>query len=122
MVESFVLVAFLWVTPGEGPGAATVDFSRDVLPILSENCFKCHGPDDGARRAKLRLDTAEGARAGGKSGDPAVTPGKLDESELWARITDDDAKRRMPPAASGKSLKPEQIATLKRWIEQGGEY
>src|SRR5215510_13561587 len=98
MVEMLALVAFAIAAPGPGSGTNGVDFSRDVLPILSENCFKCHGPDDGARKAKLRLDTAEGARAGGKSGDPAVTPGKLEESVLWSRITDEDEKRRMPPA------------------------
>lgn len=125
MVSMVVLALAAAAAAGGGSeavGAAKVDFSRDVLPILSENCFKCHGPDDGARKARLRLDTAEGARAGGKSGDPAVTPGKLDASELWSRVNESDEKRRMPPLASGKSLRPEQVATLQRWIEQGGEY
>jgi hypothetical protein len=130
MVETIVLLV---ATALAGHGAPTagaaagvkvpkVDYSRDVLPILSENCFKCHGPDEGARKAKLRLDTADGAHAGGKSGEPAVTGGKLDASELWSRVTEENVKRRMPPAASGKTLKPEQIETLKRWIEQDGEY
>jgi hypothetical protein len=105
-----------------GNAGAPVDFNRDVLPILSENCFKCHGPDEGARKSKLRLDTAEGAAKGGKSGDAAVVAGKPEESELWSRITEENRRRRMPPESSGKELKPEQVETLRRWIEQGGRY
>ena len=67
-----------------------VRFSRDILPILSANCFQCHGPDANARKAKLRLDTHDGALA-------AVTPGKVDESELIRRITSADDDERMPP-------------------------
>jgi mono/diheme cytochrome c family protein len=97
--------------------AADVDFNRDVLPILSANCFACHGPDAGKRKAELRLDVREGA-AGGK----AIVPGKPDKSELLARLTADDAAGRMPPPKAGARLKPEQVRVLRDWIEQGAAY
>jgi mono/diheme cytochrome c family protein len=106
----------------EAPRTAEVDYTRDVLPILAENCFKCHGPDDAARKGKLRLDSKAGALAGGKSGDAAIVAGKPDESELYLRVTETTESRRMPPASSQKTLTEAQIGTLKRWIEQGGEY
>src|SRR5262245_3572203 len=79
--------------------AEPVDFSRDVRPLLSRHCFKCHGPDDQARKAKLRLDRREAATAGGRSGTPAVVPGKPDESELVRRILAADDTEVMPPPA-----------------------
>jgi mono/diheme cytochrome c family protein len=102
------------------PGAARVDFNRDVRPILAENCFACHGPDERARKAKLRLDNKEGALAERK-GRAAVVPGKPSESELVARITatDDD---RMPPPDSGKNLSAAQIEVLRKWVGEGAEY
>jgi hypothetical protein len=100
---------------------AAVDFTRDVLPILSENCTHCHGPDSEERQADLRLDVwaSEGDVRGAQE---VISPGKLDESELLARITSDDSDMRMPPADSGKSLTPQQIDTLRNWISAGGEY
>ena len=92
---------------------AKLDFNRDVRPILSDKCFFCHGPDSGERQADLRLDTAEGAMA-------AIKPGVPDESELVARINDADDP--MPPRDSHKSLKPEEIQRLTRWIAEGAEY
>jgi hypothetical protein len=86
--------------------AAPVDFNRDILPILSNNCFKCHGPDDHERKAKLRLDTHAGVLGSGKSGAIAVVPGQSAQSELILRITstiEDDA---MPPLDSNKKLTP----------------
>src|SRR5688500_3581896 len=71
--------------------AADPDFARDVRPILSQHCFKCHGPDEKARKSKLRLDRREDALAGGRSGVPAVAPGTPDESELVRRILADEA-------------------------------
>jgi len=111
---SFALAAALPVSAAP----SNVDFSRDVRPILSDHCFRCHGPDPGQRKAKFRLDVRESAVAKG-----AIVPGKPTESELIARATADNESERMPPADSGvKPLSPAQIDVLKRWIEQGAEY
>ena len=104
------------------PVADTVDFTRDVLPILSENCFACHGPDEAARKAELRLDTRDGLFGEGRSGELAVVPGKPGESELVGRITAGAGRRQMPPAKFGKTLKPAEVETLRRWVEDGAEY
>ena len=101
--------------------AQTVDFNRDVRPILSENCFKCHGFDPGTRKAGRRLDTRDGALAE-KDGVRAIVPGKLSESDLSARIHSTDKDEQMPLPKSGKKLTPAQIATLDKWIEQGAPY
>ena len=98
-----------------------VSFNRDIRFILSNNCFKCHGPDPDERQGGLRLDTEEGALAKSDSGH-AIVPGKLDESLLIERITSDDPDTRMPPADSGLTLKPEQIDVLKRWIAEGAKW
>jgi hypothetical protein len=99
-----------------------VDFNRDIRPILSENCYKCHGPDDGARKAKLRFDLKEFPFKPAKSGAIPVVPGSLEKSALVARITTTDADDLMPPVKSGKKLTPAQIDLLKRWISQGAPY
>jgi mono/diheme cytochrome c family protein len=104
------------------PSKPVVDFTRQIRPILSENCFACHGPDEHKRKAKLRLDTKEGALGKLRDGSLAIAPGKPDESELIARITADEPSAHMPPAKSGKHLKPEQIALLRQWIEQGAPW
>lgn len=95
-----------------------VDFNRDVLPVLSENCFACHGFDANARKAGLRLDTPDGATAKLPSGNFAIVPGKPNESTLTLRVT----TRTMPPPNSGKKLTDAQIETLRRWVEQGAKY
>jgi hypothetical protein len=100
---------------------ASVDFNRDIKPLLSENCFKCHGPDEKERKGKLRLDTRDGALADRK-GSAAVVPGSAAKSLLIERLTIDDPELRMPPRKTGKQLKPEQIALLKRWIDQGAQW
>ena len=109
--------------------APAVDFQRDVRPILSDNCFACHGPDEATREADLRLDTRDGAFSArppaGRSNrprGPAVVPGDIDTSLLVERINHTDALRRMPPEVSQKSLSDEQIETLTRWIEQGAPW
>ncbi len=80
-----------------------VDFRKEVLPILSENCFLCHGPDGGTRKAELRLDTKEGAL---RTAEPVIVPGKSGESEVFLRVTSHDADEVMPPRKSGKTLTP----------------
>lgn len=106
-----------------GPAAIpeTIEFNRDVRPILSDKCFRCHGPDRNSREADLRLDTEAGLVGTGDS-TGAVTPGKLDESELFRRISSLDDDERMPPPGSNKELSPHEIAILRRWIEQGANY
>jgi len=99
------------------------DFNRHVRPILSDNCYHCHGPDPASREARLRLDLRDDALAGGKSGLPAIVPGKPDESELILRITSPHEDEIMPPADSHKpALSADQIAILKAWIRNGAEY
>ncbi|MCE9564556.1 MAG: PSD1 and planctomycete cytochrome C domain-containing protein [Planctomycetes bacterium] len=89
------------------------DFNRDVRPILSARCFKCHGPDDAARKAKLRLDTREGAEA---------TLGKVADSELVRRIFATDDKEVMPPPAVKHPLTAKEKDTLKAWVAAGAKY
>jgi hypothetical protein len=98
------------------------DFSRDVRPILSQHCFKCHGPDDKARKGGLRLDMREAAMKEAKSGALAIVPGKPDKSELVARIFSTDEDEVMPPPSTKHALTPEQKETLRRWIAAGAEY
>lgn len=102
--------------------AADVDFAKDIQPILSENCYQCHGPDQSGRKGGLRLDTKEGAFGAGKSGKVAITAGKPAGSELIRRITTKDADDMMPPADSNKKLTPAQITLLQRWISEGGKW
>ena len=111
--------AALSAEPGAGPA---IDFARDVRPILSAKCFTCHGPDPKERQAKLRLDTPEGTFGPAASGARPVVPGKLDDSELYQRITSEDPEDRMPPAKGGKDLSAGEVAKLKAWVEQGASY
>lgn len=105
-----------------GAGAAgKVDFSKDVLPILSDKCFHCHGPDDAGRKAKLRLDTQEGAFRV-KDGVANIVKGKPDQSEIISRVFSKDEDDLMPPPSSHRTLTEEQKQTLKRWVEQGAPW
>ncbi len=99
-----------------------VNYSRDIRPILSNTCYKCHGPDEKQRKAGLRLDTKDGAYAKLESGEVAVVPGASTKSAIIQRLTAHDPDVRMPPADSGKTVTPEQIDLIKRWIDQGGEF
>ncbi len=94
-----------------------VEFNRDVRPILADNCFPCHGPDESHRKADLRLDLREAALTA-----QAIVPGKPDESALVERIFSDDAGERMPPDKSNKRLSDRQKEILKRWIAEGAQY
>ena len=97
--------------------ANNVDFNRDVRPILSENCFYCHGADGNKREADLRLDTREGALAS-----DAFVPGDLNASELFYRIHSEDEDEIMPPPESNRILTSEQKKILERWIKEGAKY
>ncbi len=99
-----------------------VRFGRDIRPLLSDRCFKCHGPDASKRAAELRLDEREIATAARKDGTPIV-PGKSGESEVMRRITSKDPEVVMPPPDSNKKqLSPEEAALVKAWIDGGAEY
>ncbi len=118
-------LAFAFLLAADGPASAAprkIDFNRDIRPILSDNCYACHGPDENARKAKLRLDTAEGALA--KHGSSAaIVPRDLKKSDLWARVTTKDTNDVMPPPESKKKpLTSAQLALLKQWIEEGANY
>ncbi|MCE9630943.1 MAG: DUF1549 domain-containing protein [Planctomycetia bacterium] len=129
--RDFVLVAVAAAMPVAGFAAAVeraesnarLSFNRDIRPILSDNCFACHGPDNANRQAGLRLDTFDLATAELDSGARAIVPGKIDESELVARIVSDDPDAVMPPphAKIGR-LSHEQVETLRRWIAEGAKY
>lgn len=104
------------------PAARNIDFNRDIRPILSDNCFACHGFDAKKRKAGLRLDVAEGAFAKNKEGIAAIKPGDADGSEIIKRIVTKDEDDVMPPPDTHKKLTSAQIETLKRWVAEGAPY
>jgi hypothetical protein len=99
-------------------GGKAVSFDRDIRPILSDNCFQCHGPDEQQRMAKLRLDTKEGAFV--KPG--VIIPGDAANSRLFKRISSANPAAVMPPPQTGHKLTEQQIALFKRWIEEGAQW
>ena len=115
---SLVLAALSSAAGGE---PARLEFNRDIRPILSENCFHCHGQDANRREAKLRLDDRDDATRE-RDGRFVIAPGKPDDSELLIRLLSKDADEQMPPPSSNKHVTPEQIALLRRWIAEGATY
>ena len=107
---------------GTAGAAGSVDFHRDIRAILSDNCFSCHGPDEMERKGKLRLDIREDALKPAKSGETAIVPGDPLKSQILARITTSDADEVMPPPKTGKKLTAQQVAQLRRWIQDGAKY
>ena len=101
----------------QAKAVGTIQFNRDIRPILSENCFACHGPDASKRAAELRLDQRDAAVAKG-----AFVPGKPDESEIIRRVFSTDPDMVMPTPDSHKSLSPSQKELLKAWVAEGAEY
>ena len=97
------------------------DFTRDIRPILSENCFACHGQDAKKRKGKLRLDKGDVAIAE-RDGVQAIAPGNLEKSEAWTRILSEDEDEVMPPRDSDKELSDAEKDILKQWILQGAQY
>ena len=110
-----LLPAVAQARPPAGPDTAPVVFGREILPILSQNCFRCHGPDQMARKAKLRLDVRESALR-------VIVPGKSAKSKLVRRISASDPEHRMPPPKANRSLTAEQKGLLRRWIDQGAPW
>src|SRR5688572_10425554 len=96
----------------------TVEFNRDIRPILSDNCFACHGPDENQRMAGLRFDVKEGAFS--KPG--VIVPGDAAKSRLVQRISAADKDLRMPPPISGRTLTDNQISLLRRWVDEGAKW
>lgn len=99
-----------------------VHFNRDIRPLLSDTCLKCHGPDTKGNTSELRLDTREGALAEFEKGRFGIVPGHPEKSEVFLRISTSDKSDRMPPAKANKSLTPAQIDLLRRWIAEGAEW
>src|SRR5438552_5888074 len=116
------LTAVSTVVATKPAAAPPIDFNREIRPILSENCFKCHGPDDKERKAKLRFDRKEDAFKPATSGDYAIVPGEPAKSKMVERITSKDPDEMMPPPKSGKKLTARQIDLLTRWIGQGAKW
>ncbi len=98
--------------------APAVDFKNKIQPLLVKKCYECHGPD--AQKSKLRVDTKSDAFKGGKSGKPFLVPGNSKQSEMYSRITSTDPDERMPP--KGDPLAPEDIESVRLWIEQGADW
>lgn len=122
VARTYYLILVLALLAGGTLRGAAPDFAKDVRPILSGHCFKCHGPDDQARQAGLRLDGREAATGKLESGSRAIVPGKLAESELVRRILAEDEGEVMPPPAANKPLTPQEKQTLQDWIASGAEY
>jgi hypothetical protein len=100
---------------------SAIDFNSEVRPVLSNNCFFCHGPDSHERKADLRLDTEEGATRD-LGGYAALVPGSLTKSEMWARIISPDPDDIMPPPEAHKVMKPKDREIIKLWILEGAKY
>ncbi len=122
---AFATSSWLWLASLVGAAAAppgSIDYSRDVRPILSAHCFQCHGPDADARQAGLRLDDEAAATGELPSGSRAVVPGSPSASELIKRIATDDEDLAMPPADAGKRLTEHEVAIVRQWIDDGAAY
>lgn len=109
-------------SPGAHSPPPKLAFNEDIEPILSENCYPCHGPDPGTRKAGLRLDRPEFAFAPHEKSGPALVRGDPDGSPLIRRVESADPKQFMPPPEAHKTLQPEEIARLRRWVREGAGY
>ncbi len=119
-----LICALTWLSAtaaGAPASADRVSFNRQIRPILAEHCFACHGPDEVARKGKLRLDTRDGLFARGKTS-LILAPGNLGGSALYQRITAANLDDRMPPLKHGKPLSDQQVAMIRAWIEQGARW
>ena len=124
LVAAAVLALLGHQATGSSGGSREQDpiaFNRDIRPILSDRCYQCHGPDAARRKADLRLDQEDSAKAD-RDGTKTIVPGDAKASELYRRITAPDTAERMPPQKSGKSLSAAEIEKLRRWIDQGAKW
>ena len=120
IIQNSMFVTLL-LAKGFASADEVIKFNRDVRPILSDNCFACHGFDPKNRKADLRLDTREGAMAN-NDGVIAIVPGDVNKSALWKHINSTDPDVVMPPPETHKTLSSEQKKILRKWIEQGAPY
>ncbi len=121
VVSTWLLAGWAFGAPGGVSGAETIDFNRDIRPILSNQCIACHGPDDEERKAGFRLDTRDGATAD-LGGYRSIVPGDPDSSEVISRLLTEDDDERMPPPSKGPRLSAEEIDRIRKWIAQGARY
>ncbi|MBG87058.1 MAG: hypothetical protein CMO80_09190 [Verrucomicrobiales bacterium] len=118
-ISILFVIATLGLCPADAPAA--VEFNRDIRPILADNCFECHGPDAGSRKAGLRLDLKDGLFSSVKEG-KTVAPGRPDESRIYQRMSSTDADERMPPVEAHRRPTLAQIDLVRQWIESGAVY
>jgi len=125
LIRGSALMAAVWSSASLLPSAAAaedkIDFRKQIKPILVKHCYECHGPDVENRESDLRLDRKELAFVD-FGGYQNIVPGDPEESELYLRISSDLDEERMPPAGDGIGLTEEQIATIRRWIEEGAQW
>ena len=122
---NLLLLAVIFAATVESASAEKsnrIEFGRDILPILSDRCFQCHGPDEAQRESNLRLDLKEEAFSEADSGEVAIQPGDASKSPLISRITHEDPDLLMPPPESGLKLSEEEIRKLRQWIDEGAEW
>ena len=117
-----LLVVFLLQTSVPAAEAAKVDFNRDIRPIMADTCFRCHGFDEKARKAGLRLDVRLEALKPANSGAIPIVPGQPQQSEVIRRLFTQDADEQMPPARINQPLTAPQKELFRRWIAEGAEY
>ncbi|MGH9632236.1 MAG: PSD1 and planctomycete cytochrome C domain-containing protein [Bryobacteraceae bacterium] len=120
--QEFFLLSFLMTAALASGAEPKVKFNRDIRPIMSDTCFRCHGPDEKARMAGLRLDIREEALKTTKSGVTPIVPGEPDKSAIVERVFSTNPAKLMPPKYAHKELTEEQKNTIRRWVEEGAEY
>ena len=124
---SGILTIVFWAlfpaaVPAAQPAKGTIDFDRQIRPILSDKCFACHGPDDKKRMANLRLDDKDGGAYADRRGGRVIVPGDSAHSRIIQRIASEKPATRMPPPYSGLSLTSDQINLIRTWIDQGAHW
>jgi hypothetical protein len=128
MKRTSIALAWLWLAlciptfAKDSIAKDSIEFNRDIQPILAEHCYHCHGRDEAARQGGLRLDDREAALRGGETAGAAITPGQPEKSAILARILSQDPDLVMPPPQEKKALKPLEIEKLRRWIQEGATY